>query len=288
MMNQLLKKMKLKRFKDIFLVDTENIGYKIPDNIPKTTLIYLFISDPAVICKFQDLNNKQVKIVNLYSLLHKQAIKNGMDFCIVTQLKELVDISSSHHHIIIASKDKGYDCAIHFIKKESLSCQIERYPLSIEHYYHIQNAFKNILNHIDLDIKSVIFKHSCMETLKRDLSKKQRKQLIIYYYKDSICGNTVYIEYDVYKNKYILYYSGNIKSSYDNKENAYQAFLEMSQEMKTKFEKYETKAQYKKANELKINSFIEEAFLKHQSLLGCLIQHFGIKEGMSLYSNFYN
>ncbi len=287
MINQILNKMKLRKYKDIFLVDTENVGYQIPNNIPKSALIYLFISNPTALSKFQYLDNEQIKIIDLCPLLQKQAIKNGMDFCIVTKLKELVDISHSHH-IVIVSRDKGYDCAIQFIKEDHPTYQIERYPLSMENYFHVQNAFKDILKHIDLDTKYSIFKHTSMETLKRDLTKEQKEHFVIYHYKDPICGNTVFVEYDIYNHLYLLYYSGNIKSSFQYREEAFQMFLKMSQEMKKKYEKYESKEQYTKANDLKIISFIEEASLKQQSLLKCLIQHFGKDEAMNLYLNFLN
>lgn len=282
MIKNILKKIKLRKYKDIFLIDSENVGYKLPEILPKTTLVYLFLSEPSLIEKFKQENLSQVIIVDLYSILHKKGIKNAMDFCIVVKLRELINLTHYKQNIIIASKDKGYDCAIDYILKNHSQRKIKRFPFSIENYYTIQDTIYPKDSHI-IDL---IPKYSSMESLKRNLSKKQRKTLYTYYYKNNISGFTVIVEYDFYNNCYNLYTSGKIKDSYHSKAEAYQIFTQLSQEMELKYAKYQTRELFIKARQLNIHPYIEESYLKNVSLQQCLIQHFGNQEGINLYMSF--
>ena len=48
MLKRIINKIKYHLIKEIVLVDSENIGYQIPEEIPKHTLVYLFICDPYI------------------------------------------------------------------------------------------------------------------------------------------------------------------------------------------------------------------------------------------------
>ena len=62
MLKRIINKIKYHLIKEIVLVDSENIGYQIPEEIPKHTLVYLFISDPYIDEKIKDYkNNKHIK-----------------------------------------------------------------------------------------------------------------------------------------------------------------------------------------------------------------------------------
>ena len=54
MLKRIINKIKYHLIKEIVLVDSENIGYQIPEEIPKHTLVYLFISDPYIDEKIKD------------------------------------------------------------------------------------------------------------------------------------------------------------------------------------------------------------------------------------------
>lgn len=73
MLKRIINKIKYHLIKEIVLVDSENIGYQIPEEIPKHTLVYLFISDPYIDEKIKDYkNNKHIKLINI-SNIRKEA-----------------------------------------------------------------------------------------------------------------------------------------------------------------------------------------------------------------------
>ena len=59
MLKRIINKIKYHSVKEIVLVDSENIGYQIPEEIPKHTLVYLFISDPFIDEKIKDYKNNK-------------------------------------------------------------------------------------------------------------------------------------------------------------------------------------------------------------------------------------
>lgn len=69
MLKRIINKIKYHLIKEIVLVDSENIGYQIPEEIPKHTLVYLFISDPFIDEKIKDYkNNKHIKLINISNI----------------------------------------------------------------------------------------------------------------------------------------------------------------------------------------------------------------------------
>ena len=71
MLKRIINKIKYHLIKEIVLEDSENIGYQIPEEIPKYTLVYLFISDPFIDEKIKDYKNNKGKIIDNSIVLMK-------------------------------------------------------------------------------------------------------------------------------------------------------------------------------------------------------------------------
>ena len=71
MLKRIINTIKYHLVKEIVLVDSENIGYQIPEEIPKHTLVYLFISDPFIDEKIKDYKNNKGKIIDNSIVLMK-------------------------------------------------------------------------------------------------------------------------------------------------------------------------------------------------------------------------
>lgn len=288
----LLERLKIRKYKEILFVDSENVGYQIPLSLPQNVLIYLFISCPDILHKQTIKNYKQhqqVQIIDLSSIIKKQmSTKNAMDFCLMTKVAEMIKMMSSRQKIIILSKDKGYDAALSFLKKEHQHLHIERYPLSLLHYFHTDKEAQRIISHIDTKTYNEISKHTNMIELKKYLHKKQRQLFIVSSYQEPISHTNIYLEYDIYTQNYALYYSGTYKKQYSQIREAKKAYQTMIHEVNHRFQKYQSQQLYIKAKKLKIQIYIEEAALKNLPLQDCLIQHLGDTEGNKLFNEYIN
>lgn len=285
----MFKKWKLRKYQKIFFIDSENVGYQLPDEIPENIYIYLFVSNPFVLDKLGDditKYKKQLEIVDIRPLMKHGATKNAMDFCIVAKLAEIMLWVSFHQKMIIVSRDKGYDISIAFMKQQYPRKSIERYSLPMTCYYASHDCTQKIINQLDHDVMKLVTSHQTMAGLKRFLTKNQKSLFVIEEFTEEISGIKVFIEYDIYLNQYDLYYSGNIKQRYYHLEEAQQDFHDLVNMLQKKYQKYYSKELLFKAKELHIHQYIEEAYLKKQTLQDCLISHFGQKEGIYLFNQF--
>ncbi len=92
----LIERFKFRRVKEIIIIDSENVGYSLPLEIPKEVFIYLFISDQFIFPKIKDYqNHKQICLIDILKIRKENVSKNIMDFCIVTKLTELITKFSS-------------------------------------------------------------------------------------------------------------------------------------------------------------------------------------------------
>lgn len=81
MLKRIINKIKYHLIKEIVLVDSENIGYQIPEEIPKNTLVYLFISDPFIDEKIKNYkNNKHIKLINISNIRKECVTKKYYGF----------------------------------------------------------------------------------------------------------------------------------------------------------------------------------------------------------------
>jgi len=287
-----LEKFKMRKYKKVLFVDSENVGYQIPLSIPQDVYIFLFISCPDIFHKQTILKNrkhKQIQMIDISNIVKNHAsAKNIMDFCLITKLAEMINLFSFRQKIIILSKDKGYDASIEFLKNQHHHLHIERYPLSLLHYFHTDKEAQMIMQHIDNKTYNEIALHTNMQDLKKSLRKKQRQLFVISSYREPISSTHIFIEYDIYTKKYSLYYSGTYKNQFSHIEEAKEAYQAMIDQVNQQYQKYYSQELYKRAKELKIKVYIEEAFLKKLSLQDCLIQHLGYTEGNQIFYEFIN
>lgn len=222
MLKRIINKIKYHLIKEIVLVDSENIGYQIPEEIPKHTLVYLFISDPYIDEKIKDYkNNKHIKLINISNIRKECITKNIMDFCIVVELTNLLSYVSKKTRIVICSKDRGYDASILYLKEKDPKHSVSRHPGSFCYYYNEGNEdYLSIMSKVDDSLRKKILSYTCMDSLKYSLSKNEKKLFVVEEYINTIGMVKTFIEFDIYQMSYELYYSGTHVGSFENKEDA--------------------------------------------------------------------
>lgn len=288
-LKKLFEKIKLSYYKEIILVDSENIGYRIPSEIPKRTLVYMFISDTRILAKLGDYaNHKQIRLVDIARFRIDSSIKNIMDFCIVTQLAELVSMVSPSQKLVICSNDRGYDASINYLKEKYPSHQIKRHPGSLFFYYVKHKDLAKVLKKMDQDLLSKYDICDNMEQLKKFMNKKQKQALIIQQNLDPIALVKTYIELDLYTLEYCVYSSGNFVMKSTDKNKVAEAYKQAIDKINKKFVKFETRDQFLRSIELNIREFVEEADLKNMPLKECLISHLGEFNGHIIYQLYKN
>lgn len=281
----MFEKWKLRKYKDILFVDSENVGYLLPSILPASTFVYMFVSDQHVIEKLKCQTNSQIKIVDISQSVHEHT-KNAMDFCIVSKVSEMLRYISSKQKLVIVSKDKGYDAVITYIKSNHQNLCIERFPYPLI-FYHIHDEFLNrIYDKLSERTIRMIGKCHSMKELRKNLSKKQKKLFCIKRYIDPISSYQVMVEYDIYKHVYVLYCTGTIKQYCTTFNAAINEYKKLKDEVIIKSKKYYSKELFKKAKQLKIHKYIEEAYANHQTLQECLMRHLGNEEGMQMFLSY--
>lgn len=285
MLKRIINTIKYHLVKEIILVDSENIGYQIPEEIPKHVLIYLFISQPLpeeFLDKYK--NNRYLKIIDISSLRKERVSKNIMDFCIVTQLTELIFLVSKKTRIVICSKDRGYDASIDYLKQKYSFYQIERYPGSVGCYYYDGNSdYYEIMEKIDDQLKNTILNHTNMDSLKAVLDKKQRRAFLIKEYVNQIGMVKTSIEFDVYQMVYEVYYSGTKLGLFIDKEEALNEYNKCVDKLHDIYDKYGTHKRFIRSQQLNIRQYIEEAYKQNLPLEDYLIHYLGSNQGKLVY-----
>lgn len=289
MMKKLIQKFKLYRYKEIVLVDSENVGYLVPSKIPNHVYVYMFVSDPFVLMKLQDQQlPKNIHLEDISRIRNQNSSKDIMDYCIMIKLTEIISFINHRHKLMICSRDKGYDAAIAFLKKEKITHHIERYSGSLANLYSENKDFVSILEKMNNDTCIQFKKYTNIASLKNAISKKQKEIFIIEKYIHDISYVSTYIEFDVYQLSYHVYFSGNLIHQTTQKEDALQIFHQQVIKIREKYDKYQTHELFVKATELHIRQYIEEAYLKKQSLQQCLVDHLGESHGQELYYRYTN
>ena len=289
MMKKLIQKFKFYRYKEIVLVDSENVGYLVPSKIPSHVYVYMFVSDPFVLMKLQDEQlPKNIQLEDISKIRNQNSSKDIMDYCIMIKLTEIISLISHRHKLIICSRDKGYDAAIDFLKKEKIKHHIERYSGSLVNLYSENKDFVSILEKMNNDTRTQFKKYANMTSLKNAVSKKQKDIFIIEKYIHNVSYVSAYIEFDIYQLSYNVYFSGNLICQTTQKEDALQIFHQQVIKIREKYDKYQTHELFVKATELHIRQYIEEAYLKKQSLQQCLVDHLGESHGQEIYFQYTN
>lgn len=283
----MLNILKYRRYKEILFVDTENVGYFLPNKIPQNICIFLFVSQPQLLKKLKRekcIYGQSLEIIDISYLSHNKLKKNAMDFCIVAQISMMIRSLSSKQKIVIISKDKGYESVIEFFKEHQYC--IERYSLSLLHYIYSQIYPERIIKKCDTHLLSKISLYSSMHEFKSYLHKKEYQIFLFDTYSEPISNAHMYIEYDIYTYRYNVYESGLLKNDFQNLNDAQHYFSQQKQELCHKYQIYHTRTLFLKAKEMKLNGYIEEALQKGQSLHECLKVHLGERAGYQLFQKF--
>lgn len=288
MLKRIINKIKYHLIKEIVLVDSENIGYQIPEEIPKHTLVYPFISDPFIDEKIKDYkNNKHIKLINISNIRKECVTKNIMDFCIVAELTNLLSYVSKKTRIVICSKDRGYDASILYLKEKYPKQLVSRHPGSFCYYYNEGNEdYLSIMSKINDSLRKKILSYTCMDSLKNALSKNEKKLFVVEEYINTIGMVKTFIEFDIYQMSYELYYSGTHVGSFENKEDVFYEYHQCIAKIHHIYDKYESHERFLKSRHLHIRHYIEEASIQNLPLEECLINHLGKEQGHSVYKEY--
>lgn len=288
MLKRIINKIKYHLIKEIVLVDSENIGYQIPEEIPKHTLVYLFISDPFIDEKIKNYkNNKHIKLINISNIRKECVTKNIMDFCIVVELTNLLSYVSKKTRIVICSKDRGYDASIIYLKEKYPKQLVSRHPGSFCYYYNEGNEdYLSIMSKTNDALRKKILSYTCMDSLKNALSKNEKKLFVVEEYINTIGMVKTFIEFDIYQMSYELYYSGTHVGSFENKEDALYEYHQCIEKLHHIYDKYESHERFLKSRHLHIRHYIEEASMQNLPLEECLINHLGKEQGHSVYKEY--
>ena len=288
MLKRIINKIKYHLIKEIVLVDSENIGYQIPEEIPKHTLVYLFISDPFIDEKIKDYkNNKHIKLINISNIRKECVTKNIMDFCIVVELTNLLSYVSKKTKIVICSKDRGYDASILYLKEKYPKQLVSRHPGSFCYYYNEGNEdYLSIMSKTNDSLRKKILSYTCMDSLKNALSKNEKKLFVVEEYINTIGMVKTFIEFDIYQMSYELYYSGTHVGTFENKEDAFYEYHQCIEKLHHIYDKYESHERFLKSRHLHIRHYIEEASMQNLPLEECLINHLGKEQGYSVYKEY--
>lgn len=288
MLKRIINKIKYHLIKEIVLVDSENIGYQIPEEIPKHTLVYLFISDPYIDEKIKDYkNNKHIKLINISNIRKECITKNIMDFCIVVELTNLLSYVSKKTRIVICSKDRGYDASILYLKEKDPKHSVSRHPGSFCYYYNEGNEdYLSIMSKVDDSLRKKILSYTCMDSLKYSLNKNEKKLFVVEEYINTIGMVKTFIEFDIYQMSYELYYSGTHVGSFENKEDALYEYHQCIEKLHHIYDKYESHERFLKSRHFHIRHYIEEASIQNLPLEEGLINHLGKEQGHSVYKEY--
>lgn len=263
----------------------KNIGYQIPEEIPKHTLVYLFISDPYIDEDYK--NNKHIKLINISNIRKECITKNIMDFCIVAELTNLLSYVSKKTRIVICSKDRGYDASILYLKEKYPKQLVSRHPGSFCYYYNEGNEdYLSIMSKTNDSLRKKILSYTCMDSLKNALSKNEKKLFVVEEYINTIGMVKTFIEFDIYQMSYELYYSGTHVGSFENKEDAFYEYHQCIAKIHHIYDKYESHERFLKSRHLHIRHYIEEASIQNLPLEECLINHLGKEQGHFVYKEY--
>ena len=288
MLKRIINKIKYHLIKEIVLVDSENIGYQIPEEIPKHTLVYLFISDPFIDEKIKNYkNNKHIKLINISNIRKECITKNIMDFCIVVELTNLLSYVSKKTRIVICSKDRGYDASIIYLKEKYPKQLVSRHPGSFCYYYNEGNEdYLSIMSKTNDSLRKKILSYTCMDSLKNALSKNEKKLFVVEEYINTIGMVKTFIKFDIYQMSYELYYSGTHVGSFENKEDALYEYHQCIEKLHHIYDKYESHERFLKSRHFHIRHYIEEASMQNLPLEEGLINHLGNEQGHSVYKEY--
>lgn len=264
--------MKNKKTKTVLLVDSENVGNKLPDKIGKDTIVYFFLSNPNVLNNLSAVSkSKRFKIVALTEIYENNSVKNEMDLVILAYLAKLMQkaaVKKKARSFIILSGDKGYDLPISILNKTFKGSIAQRAEGSLRHYVEeTPDPYKEIPKTAgvfpkDKNLRKKAKKARTFESFKKQLTPSEKKSIRIEY---SRCenGNPIWFEYDFYDNQYILIYSGTESGRYQSLEAGKKDYEQKKQSAATnpKRSNYRKKRRYYKPKRKKEQGQTDSALM---------------------------
>lgn len=201
---------KFSKYKEIILVDTENVGCVCPFELPKDIFVYIFVNNCNLANKFVFLNeqtNYEVLNINHAKTDGIAFKKNATDFCVVTYAAYLLSKMPKKTKIVILSKDKDYDISIYHIKQLVNNRSIERVGYNLKRYCDEKHSSHNAKEVSEITPFELIEYTEEFFEYKRQLKPAQKKQLRVREYNKSN-GKLITIEYDPLHHCYYLVFCG--------------------------------------------------------------------------------
>lgn len=288
----LFKKNKYKKYKKIVLVDTENVGISIPD-VKNDTLLYIYFTNKNKVSKRKVLlelsSRDNMKIIELEN---KSKTKNAMDFCIVSELTNIVkDTENNDIQFFIISKDKGYDAAINYLNSKYKKTLIYRREnmniLAKKGVPVLEQITANLNNHPE--IKSHFEKYCQLSKLK-DVETKQGLYAVIEKenYLKAITLQSITIHANTYKLLFNPFCGNFTISGLKNTRQfaTYKGALKRFKEIQKNSIAYPNSLFHQKAIDLNIHTYVLESLNTQIPLQQTLINHLGPDEGNQLFEQF--
>lgn len=235
---------KKNKLRNCIFADTENVGYSLGSIFPKKTDLYFYLTqkEKALILPVW-LSTKRFHIQDLHENFRNG--KNELDIFIMEELA--VKIASDSYarrkktRYIVLSRDKGYDLALQALR--------EKYPEAAAIERMEKTAFE-IMHQLaaeqmdDRKLPDLIVRHpelkekyaSCSRysLFRSSLSAEELKLVRIYPDPDEM---NLWIEYDFYENRYLVFCSGMQKKACSSLEQAEAFALETGKHLKKKAKK---------------------------------------------------
>ena len=282
------------------LVDTENVGYKLPYAIYPNTKIIYFVKNSLIKNTYKEkikelyIFNKElsnsIKFINIGRYEHKN---NCMDICIIKYILKLI-LKENDSNIIIISKDNDYDGFIkHALKlSKGFNISIRRTnSLNIfdESVINICDGNttvskekvnptkikQNILENKDVkesvsnysappDILEIAKTCSSMKQLNKKLTNSQKSSLQFDKYQNKIANVSCHIEYDFYEKKYLVVKSGAILFKSKDFVECKNVLKKTIKNIEREFSPFKTAENYKKIRKLKAHKIVRKGALENK------------------------
>ena len=285
------------------LVDTENVGYKLPYAIYPNTKIIYFVKNKLIkntykeklkeLYIFDKVFPNLIKFINIERYEHKN---NCMDICIMKYVLKLV-LKENDSNIIIISKDNDYEDFIKHTLKLSKGFNIsirranslnifnesiinicdDNTTISKENanFPSLTQGKPNVLESKEVkksfsnysvpsDILELVKTCSSTKQLNKKLTSSQKSSLQFDKYQNKIANVSCHIEYDFYEKKYHVVKSGAILFKSKDFGECKSVLKTTIKNIEREFAPFKTAENYKKIRKLKAHKIVRKAALENK------------------------
>ena len=275
---------KFKKYKKVYFIDCEHVGFELPFPIDKNAYYYYFCNNNAKI-DFNSVNTlMNHRNIGLYTHTASKQKKNSLDFCIVVELTKMVLKYKENKEYYIVSKDKGYGDAINILKGD-YSINIDCIPnVSISQiltdYQKEPLLIKRLEKFIDLDMLVYIRNENELCQL---LGQLNYDKLILLRHEE-IRNDILNLKWDIFNREFQFLING----KQINKLKEYKKALKCFENYSNNKRLYPSRKLKEKAEKLSISDYVVEAYQSKMDLLDCLKNHLGNEEGIKVFNEFVN